>query len=523
MVDHEVRPAYVLRLLELFAEFGDRDAIVGIGWDGRFSYARARATVLDLAARLRADGYRPGMTVAVVVAHPPEAPLLQFALHLLGCRTAWIQSDLPRRDIDFYLAQARPDRLIYDTRTRHAKVGAALAEALGVAVHCLGPGGPGADLLAPAGERPEPFDPATATGTPESIFQTTGTTGTAKLIRHGPGLYEGMLDLAETWARTEDTPLRQFVLTPMWHAAGQAITMLTLGSGGVLYVPFQFLAAEYLAAIETHRPTTIHVSPLMLAELLDHPDFDSTDLSSLELINVGGAAVAPDRIREVCARLGPVVQIAYGMSELPYIASYRGITEDPRQPSRLGSCGQPYGDVRVEVRDDAGAVLPPGRVGEVWARSRLAFLGYLGAPELTAESLVDGWVRTRDHAYLDEDGYVHLVGRTQDMIVTGLGGDRIFPRLIEEELATHPAVRAAVVIGVPHPSLGEAAHAFVLTDDSALAEAELSALVQERLGRISVPRSYEFVGDLPRTANGKVDLRRLKADWAAAQRPARSG
>ncbi|HET9138028.1 class I adenylate-forming enzyme family protein [Actinophytocola sp.] len=522
MVEQEGRPGYVLRLLDLFAEFGDRDAIVGIGWEGRFSYTQARQTVLDFAARLRDGEYRPGMTVAVVVAHPPEASLLQFALHLLGCRTAWVQADMPRRDIDDYLALARPDRVIYDTRTRHGKVGAALAEGLGVPAHCLGPGGLGPDLLAPAADT-APFDLETVRGAPEAIFQTTGTTGIAKLIRHGAGLYDQMLELAEDWARTEDTQLRQFVLTPMWHAAGQAITMLTLGSGGVLYVLFQFIAPEYLAAIAEHRPTSIHVSPLMLTEMLDHPDFDTTDLSSLELINVGGAAVAPARLREMCRRLGPVVQIAYGLSELPYIASYRGIAEDPEHPNRLGSCGPPYGDVRVEIRDDAGTVLPAGQVGEVWAHSRLAFLGYLGRPELTEESLVDGWVRTLDHGYLDEGGYLHLVGRRQDMIVTGLGGDRIFPRLIEEELATHPAVRAAVVIGVPHDDLGESAHAFVLTNDNAVTADELSALVHERLGRMSVPQSYDFVDDLPRTPNGKVDVKRLKAGWHAAHTPARSG
>src|SRR5262249_56899221 len=128
-------------------------------------------------------------------------------------------------------------------------------------------------------------DPAPATAEVESIFQTTGTTGTPKPVVHGAGLYEQMSALAEDWVATGQPLLRHFTLTPLWHASGQAVAMLNLMSGGVLFVLFQFIAGDYLAAIAEHRANSVHISPLMLNELLDHPDLASADVSSLEMLN----------------------------------------------------------------------------------------------------------------------------------------------------------------------------------------------------------------------------------------------
>jgi acyl-CoA synthetase (AMP-forming)/AMP-acid ligase II len=512
----EARPEYVLRALELFAGYGDRDAIVGIQWEGRWTYAQARALILEMAARLRDAGYRPGMTVGIVVAHPPEAPFLQLALHLLGCRTAWIESDSPRRDIDEYLALVPPERFIYDTRTRHAKVGRQLADALGVPVHCLGPDGHGPDLLVPATSPVEPFDLSTAAGAVESIYQTTGTTGRPKLLRHGARMFDQMTALGENWEASGRPHLRHLSLTPMWHAAGQAVALLNLTSGGTLFIPFRFRSWEYLEAIEEHRATSGYISPLMLNAILDDPLVETADLSSMRLLSLGGGAVTPARLRQAIERFGPVVRMTYGLSELPYISDYPNMTEDPDHPDRLRSCGRPYGDVRVEIRDEDGNVLPPGEVGELWASSKLCLLEYVGQPKLTAERLVDGWLRTRDLGYADEDGYLHLVGRSQDLIITGVGGEHIYPRPIEEVISAHPDVRAVTVIGVPDDELGEVAYAYVVTAEGASVSAEeLSGPITETLGQAWVPQTFEFVAELPQTNNGKVDVKALKAAWAA--------
>jgi len=520
MSERDERPTYVLRTLERFAEYGDREAIVGVGWDGRLTYAQIRELVLDMAAVLRDAGYRPGLTVAVLLAHPPEGFAVQLALHLLGCRTVWISHTATTAEVNETLDRIPPERLIYDTHT-HAKSGAVLAERLGIPAHCLRPGGAGPDLLAPRPDGVEPFDLDTAVGTPWVAFQTSGTTGRPKLIVHGPGLYEQMFTIADDWVAAGEPLLRHLSLTAMWHASGQAQAMLNLISGGVLYILWSFKSAEYLAQIERYRANSGFISPLMYYQLVDDPAAATTDLSSMTLLTVGGAAISTARLREGIERLGPIVRIAYGLSELPYISVFPGITDDPAHPNRLQSCGPPHGDVRIEIRGEDGTVLPPGEVGELWAWSRLTFLGYHGDPERTAETLVDGWVRTRDLGHADEDGYLHIVGRAEDKIITGLGSFHIYPRPIEDVLTSHPDVTAAAVIGVPHDEAGEVAHAYVvLAPGAAVTADELSDLIITKMHRLWVPRSYDFVDDLPLAGIGKVNTKELRARWAAEHRTA---
>ncbi|HET9142328.1 AMP-binding protein [Actinophytocola sp.] len=509
------RPDYVLRTLDLFAEYGDREAIVGVGWDCRLTYTQARAMVLDMAAIMHAAGIRPGATVAVMLAHPPEGPLLQLAMHLLGCRTAWAAAGTTYREVDEYLAQVDPEWFVYDTRT-HAKKGGEFAERLGLPVLCLGPDGLGADLLAPPGPEVPPVDLEKVTGTPETIFQTSGTTGMPKPVYHRVTLQEQMATLAEEWLAGGGPLLRHLTISPLWFVAGQTSALLNLASGGVLYVLYRFRPAEFLATIEKYRANSAFISPLMLYEVLDDPAVATTDCSSLQLLSVGGAATTPVRLREAIERFGPVVRIVYGQSETPFISAYPNIEADPEHPDRLRSCGLPYGDVQVEVRDEDGTPVRTGEVGELCVRSKLNFAGYWGKPELTERTLVDGWVRTGDLAYLDEGGYLHLVGRANDVIITGRGCDHIFPRPIEDALATHPGVRAAAVIGVPDEEVGEAAHAYVVrTENSTVTAEELTAVVAERLTRTWVPRTVEFVDDLPRTGSGKANLKELRAKWTA--------
>jgi acyl-coenzyme A synthetase/AMP-(fatty) acid ligase len=476
-----------------------------------------------MAAEMRRAGYRPGMTVAVLIAHPPEGVLLQLALHLVGVRAAWVAGGMPKREVEEFLERIQPDLFIYDTRT-HVETSTELAERLGLPVLCLGPGGLGRDLLQPRASDTEPFDVDTAVGAPETIFLTSGTTGVPKLIHHGAKLYEQMFTLARAWVAAGQPLLRHMTLTPMWYVAGQTSAVLNLFSGGVLYVMFEFEAPDYLAAIEKHRANSVYISPLMLNSLLDCPAVATTDTSSLVLLSVGGSATPPARLREAIDRFGPVVRITYGLSETPFISAFPNIDDDPARPNRITSCGPTYGDVRIEIRDEHGTVLPTGEVGEIWVASKLNFLGYWGDPAATAETLVDGWLRTHDLAYADDEGYLHLVARDKDLIITGIGCYHIFPRPIENVLATHPQVRAAAVIGVPHPKFGEAAHAYVVTTpDAAVTEEELSELVAEQLTRAWMPRSIEFVTDLPRTGSGKANLKALRQKWAEEHEPAPIG
>jgi acyl-CoA synthetase (AMP-forming)/AMP-acid ligase II len=268
--------------------------------------------------------------------------------------------------------------------------------------------------------------------------------------------------------------------------------------------------------VEREEVNSTFITPLMLYELLDHPDIDKRDLSAMAVLSVGTAAANPVRLRQAVERFGPVVRITYGLSESPFISAFPGVGDDPRRPNRIGSCGPAYGDVQLQIRaEDGHTVLPAGETGELWVVSKLNFAGYVDRPEQTAETLVDGWVRTGDLGHVDDEGYIHLTGRASDMIITTYGSHHIFPRAIEDVLTTHPQVRAAAVIGVPHPELGEAAHAYVmLTDDATVSEEELADLVKDKLSWVWAPRSFDFVDDLPRTGSGKTNTRQLRQKYA---------
>jgi fatty-acyl-CoA synthase len=205
----------------------------------------------------------------------------------------------------------------------------------------------------------------------------------------------------------------------------------------------------------------------------------------------------------------------YGLSEVIVVTAQPGLTEDPEHPERLRSSGTPYGDVRVEIRGSDGQVLAAGETGEIYATSKLRFAGYWGRPDLTERAIVDGWVRTGDLGYLDADGYLYVVDRVQDTIVTGASNWNVYCRPIEDLLQAQPGVRAAAVIGVPDEEFGEVPHAYVVRYDGALLDAaDLQEAVRDEFNDMWVPRSIEWLDELPLTSAHKVDKVALRARHA---------
>lgn len=513
------RASYVDRALALFATWGEREALVGGG--RRLSYAEVRAEVCGLAATLRRHGVRPGAAVLVALGNPVEGPLVQLALHLLGCRTMWVAPVTSAREVTDFARLARPDAFLYDARDP-ASLGPALADALpGVPVFCLGPGGAGPDVT---GASAEPGDLPARVPAPESFLQTSGTTGTPKLVHHRESFYAQILTLAADFVVAGHPLLRHLSHSPMWLASGQITTLFNLFTGGVLVLRDGWDPARFIDTVQRERINSTFVTPPMLYEVLDHPALAGADFSAMVMFNVGAGPAAPARLRQAIARFGPVLRIVYGLSEAVVITALPGLTDDPEHPERLRSCGRPYGDVRVEIRAEDGTVLPPGVDGEVWVHTDLRFAGYHGQPELTAETLVDGWVRTRDIGHLDADGYLYLVDRLQDRILTRQRSWPIYSRPIEDALAGHPQVRAAAVIGVPDEVAGELPYAFVVPAPGAtVTAAELIDLVTTTLSETWAPGSVEFVDRLPLNRSAKVDKRALRARYAATHPQAAIG
>ncbi|MCD6638929.1 MAG: fatty-acid--CoA ligase FadD8 [Nocardioides sp.] len=345
-----------------------------------------------------------------------------------------------------------------------------------------------------------------------SITYTGGTTGRPKGVVGTTGSMNAMaqIQLAEwEWP----TAPRFLMCTPLSHA-GAAFFVPTVMKGGSLVVLPKFDPAQVLETIERERITATMLVPSMLYALLDHPDSHTRDLSSLETVYYGASAINPVRLAEAIERFGPVFAQYYGQSEAPMAITY--LAKKDHSGDRLASCGRPSAFIRTALLDESGQPVPPGEPGEICVAGPLLAQGYWGLPEQTAETFRDGWLRTGDVAREDEDGFWYIVDRTKDMIVTG--GFNVYPREVEDVIATHPAVAQVAVIGTPHEKFGEAVTALVVPrEPGGLSEtvvAEVTALVKERKGSVQAPKRVLEVDAIPLTGLGKPDKKALRARFA---------
>jgi long-chain acyl-CoA synthetase len=269
----------------------------------------------------------------------------------------------------------------------------------------------------------------------------------------------------------------------------------------------RFDAGEALALIERERITSAGGVPTIAWQLLTHPNRDAHDLSSLETLSYGGAPSAPELVRQIGrARMAP--GNGWGMTETSATFSHHMGEDYLHRPE---SAGPPVAVCDAQVRDDSGAVLPPGSVGELYGFGPNVVRGYWNRPEATAETFPEGWVRTGDLARIDEEGFITIVDRAKDMLIRG--GENIYCVEVEAALFEHPAVIDAALVGRDHLQLGEEPVAFVhLAPGSSVTAEELRAHVAARLAAFKVPVAVHFHPEtLPRNANGKILKRDLKA------------
>jgi fatty-acyl-CoA synthase len=261
----------------------------------------------------------------------------------------------------------------------------------------------------------------------------------------------------------------------------------------------------------------------MIYALLNHPRLAEFDLSSLETVFYGASAMSPTRLREAIAKFGPVFFQFYGQVEAPMtITVLRRSEHDVDNPHRLASCGRPVPWVDVALLDDKFREVPPGEAGEICVRGPLVMAGYLNRPELTAEALAGGWLHTGDIAVRHPDGFLRIVDRKKDMIITG--GFNVYPREIEDVLSCHPAVSNCAVIGIPDEHWGEAVKAVVvLRNGATTCVDELKAFVRDRKGPIQTPKSVDFVSAIPLTPVGKPDKKKLRTQLLANEKAGAHG
>lgn len=339
-----------------------------------------------------------------------------------------------------------------------------------------------------------------------TIGYTSGTTGTPKgaMLSHRSILLNTAMT-AQMHARTRlDTAVNGL---PLPHVYGNVVMNGALWFGSHLVVLERFDPGEALAAIETHRATIFEGVPTMYMYMLDHPSLEARDLSSLTRCTVGGQTMPKAKMEAVEARFGCALLELWGMTEIGGL----GTTHPSYGVNRHGSIGipLPYTECRIVDPEDASRLLPANEVGELMIRGPLVMEGYYGNEAATRATIEpDGWLHTGDVARMDEDGYIFVVDRKKDMILTA--GYNVYPAEIERVVSAHPAVAMVAVGKVADETKGELAKAYVVLAQGASAtEAEIIGFCREHLAAYKVPRHVRFVPDLPKTSTGKILRREL--------------
>ncbi|MCD9197691.1 class I adenylate-forming enzyme family protein [Aeromicrobium wangtongii] len=346
-----------------------------------------------------------------------------------------------------------------------------------------------------------------------AIMPTGGTTGKPKgVMNTHRTLAASITHMMLVFAYRADEPIINLAAAPMTHAAG-LLTLPCLARGGTVVVLPRADAGPVLTALEQTRATEVFLPPTALYRLLDLPRLDQADIGSLRYLLYGAAPIALPRLREAVERLGPVLMGGYGQMEAPMAISYLTPPEhmdggSVADDAVLGSCGRPLPLVQVEIRDDSDRPVPTNQVGEICVRGDLVMKGYYRRPDLTAETIIEGWLHTGDIGRLDDHGRLTISDRKKDMIISG--GSNVYPSEVETVLAGHPAVLESAVVGVPDDEWGERVVAFVELRPGVdpVDGPALVAWGRERLGGIRAPKQVVIVAALPRSAAGKI----LKAE-----------
>ncbi len=340
------------------------------------------------------------------------------------------------------------------------------------------------------------------------LFYSSGSTGRPKGVMLGQRAqwHTALAVGYETGVTPRDAGL---LVMPMFHIGGRFTQIGHHLAGATVHVTRRFDAAEAMATIERERITTIHLAPTMIQSILDLPDIAERDLSSLKLMSYGASAMPVALLRRALNRFGPILVQRYGSTEaavVSYLDKHDHLPDGaPEEAARLASAGKPGPMAEIAVRRADGDACDIGEAGEIHVRNPdLVMQGYWRNAEATAAVLRDGWYDMGDIGYVDDDGFLFIIDRKTEMIVSG--GENIYPREVEEAIMHHGDIVDVAVIGVPDAHWGESVLAFVVArDGAALTGDELIEFCQARIASYKKPRRVEFRDGLPRASTGKID------------------
>ena len=484
-----------------------------------YTYAQLRAEVERKAGGWAGLGVGPGDVVAIVAKNSADFLVHAFALMRAGATPAFVNWRLSARELAEVLALVEPKAIAADAEFT-GLVAAAWPE---TAARVRIGGGPVPDGWVDGGTLagPVPPRPALTGETVLALVHTSGTTGRAKAIplRHG-ALMMSVADFAiEIGDQVAGS--RHLQILPLFHLGGFGQCMQAILTAGTVYIHTAFIPAAVIDAIEADRIEFFTAGPslidMLVAEIRRRQinETQHADLSHLREIAYGTAPITPSSLTAAVAAFGCRFRQIYGNTESQSMISL--LAPEDHQPGhpRLASAGRVSFGWEVRIVDPDGRDLPFDAAGELLIRGECLFSGYWRDPAATAAAFADGgWYRTGDIARLTADGYLYILDRAKDMIISG--GENIYPAEVEAVLARHPAVADVAVLGRPDQTWGEAVHAVIIPAAGPVPAEEIIAWCRDRLAHFKCPKSVEFTDALPRTTTGKVLKRELRAQLASA-------
>jgi acyl-CoA synthetase (AMP-forming)/AMP-acid ligase II len=511
-------------------DFFDRGASLGrtrtafLAGDEAFSYGDAQDLTIRIAAAIQALSPEPSPHVAVLSPNHPRAFLC--VLGALRAGGVWVPVNARNGTEESVFLLRKLDCTLLFYHSALAEQVAQLRRQVPAIRHaiCIDraiPDSLGWDDV--TGERRFVAPPVSLRGDPRvsTILSTGGTTGYPKGVVWTDAVWESLV--ASFWAHMPcDVPPVYLAATPMTHAAG--VIAFPLMAGGATSVLLERAEPRaIMAAIEQHRVTHLFLPPTVIYAMLAHPDVRAFDYSSLRHFIYAAAPMSVDKLKEAISVFGPVMAQGYGQAEIPLMATFLSAREHVEilasgDHRRLGSCGRPALLCRVEIISDDGAPLPPETAGEIVMRSSLLMAGYYADPAATEAASAGGWHRTGDIGLKDADGYVYIIDRKKDMIITG--GFNVYSVEVERVILQHPAVRDCAVIGVPDELWGEAIKAIVEPKPGqSISPDDIMRQCRDKLGGVKTPKTVEIWEALPRSAVGKVLKREVRQRyWAGTGR-----
>jgi acyl-CoA synthetase (AMP-forming)/AMP-acid ligase II len=509
-------------LTTIATSYPDRVAWI---WDGGSrTYGETNRRADSLAHGLRAFGLRRGDRVALFMQNCPEVMESFFAILKAGGAVVPLNPRFTGDEVEYHVGDSRARFLIVD------EAGAGLVaerrSRLKTVEQVVQFGGPlcaehfDFDELIAASEG-QHFQPLDVDDDELAwLAYTGGTTGRSKgaMLTHGVLVFESLCALADTMRlEVEDVGMHA---APLTHGSGHNALAFTMkGCTQVILSKAGFDVDKFLDWVPRYRVNALFMVPTMIKMVIDHPQARDADLSSLKWVVYGGAPMYAEDLKRALDLMGPVFVQIFGQTESPMTGTMLRAEEhmvDGPLAHLLTSCGRARSGVEVRIVDEDDNPVAPGEMGEICIRGASVMPGYWERPEANAETLRDGWLHTGDVGKMDERGYVYILDRTRDMVISG--GLNIYPREIEEVLLTHPAISEVCVFGVPDPKWGEALKAHVvLNNGQAVTEDEIIHFTGQHLAGYKKPKSVEFVLELPKTTYGKLDKKAVRAPYWAGQ------